>query len=59
MDGRPKLPSGTLNALQPQIMRNINDVSKGLVGFVSLWDKMANEDLLDEFRRRNEPLSYY
>jgi hypothetical protein len=57
--GRPKLPQGTPNALQPQIMRNIDDVSKGLAGFVSLRDTMVNEDLSGEFQRRNEPLSYY
>jgi hypothetical protein len=26
---------------------------------VNLWDTMANEDISGEFRRRNEPLSYY
>jgi hypothetical protein len=40
-------------------MRNIDDVSKGLAGFVNLWDTMANEDLSGKFQRRNEPLSYY
>jgi hypothetical protein len=40
-------------------MRNIDDVSKGLAGFVSLRDTMVNEDLSGEFQRRNEPLSYY
>jgi hypothetical protein len=40
-------------------MRNFDEITKGLSGFVNLWDTMANEDISGEFRRRNEPLSYY
>jgi hypothetical protein len=40
-------------------MRNFDEVAKGLSGFVSLWDIIANEDISSEIRRRNEPLSYY
>jgi hypothetical protein len=40
-------------------MRNFDEVAKGLGGFVNLWNTMANEDISGEFRRRNEPLSYY
>jgi hypothetical protein len=40
-------------------MRNFDEVVKGLVGFVNLWDTMANEDISSEFKRRNEPLSYH
>jgi hypothetical protein len=40
-------------------MRNFDEITKGLSGFVNLWDTMANEDIFGEFRRRNEPLSYY
>jgi hypothetical protein len=40
-------------------MRNFDEVAKGLGGFVNLWDTMANEDISSEFRRQNEPLSYY
>jgi hypothetical protein len=40
-------------------MRNFDEVEKGLGGFVNLWDIMANEDISGNFRRRNEPLSYY
>jgi hypothetical protein len=40
-------------------MRNFDEITKGLSGFVNLWDTMANEDTSGEFRRRNEPLSYY
>jgi hypothetical protein len=58
-DGRPKVPSGSPVPLGPQRMRNFDEITKGLSGFVNLWDTMANEDISDEFRRWNEPLSYY
>jgi hypothetical protein len=40
-------------------MRNFDEITKGLSGFVNLWDTMTNEDIFGEFRRRNELLSYY
>jgi hypothetical protein len=40
-------------------MRNFDEIMKGLNGFLNLWDTMANEDISGEFRRWNEPLSYY
>jgi hypothetical protein len=58
-DDSPKVPSGSPIPLVPQKMRNFDEVAKGLGGFVNLWDTMANEDVSGEFRRRNEPLSYY
>jgi hypothetical protein len=58
-DGRPKVPSGSPVPLDPQRMRNFDEITKGLSGFVNLWDTMANKDTFGEFRRRNELLSYY
>jgi hypothetical protein len=58
-DGRPKVPSGSPVPLVPHKMRNFDEIAKGLGGFVNLWDTMANEDISGEFRRQNEPLSYY
>jgi hypothetical protein len=40
-------------------MRNFDGVAKGLGGFVNLWYTMANKDISNEFRRWNEPFSYY
>jgi hypothetical protein len=40
-------------------MRNFDEITKGLYGFMNLWGTMANEDISGEFRRRNELLSYY
>jgi hypothetical protein len=48
-NGGSKLLFGTPNVLHPHIMKTFEDVLKDLVGFVSLWDTMANEDLLDKF----------
>jgi hypothetical protein len=59
VDGHPKVPSGSPVLLVPHKMRNFDEVAKGLGGFVNLWDTMTNEDISSEFRRRNEPLSYY
>jgi hypothetical protein len=55
-DGHPKVPSGSPVLLVPHRMRNFDKVAKGLSEFVNLWE---NEDIFGEFRRRNEPLSYY
>jgi hypothetical protein len=38
-------------------MRNFNEVSKELNGFVNLCDTIANKDILDKFRRRNKLFS--
>ena len=51
--------SGSSVLLGSQIMRNFDEIAKGLNGFVNLWDTMANEDIFGDFRRRNEPFSYY
>jgi hypothetical protein len=40
-------------------MRNFDEITKGLNGFVNLWDTMAIEDIFSEFKKQNEPLSYY
>ena len=58
-DGHSKLLSSTPVVLHLQRMRNFDDILKDLAGFVSLWDTMANEDLLGKFRGRNKSLSYF
>jgi hypothetical protein len=58
-DGHPKVPSGSPVPLGSQRMRNFDEITKGLSRFVNLWDTMATKDISSEFRRRNEPLSYY
>ena len=58
-DGRPILPRGEPLPLNPQRHENYDEVIKGLSGFLSLWESMANEDLSGEFRRKNEHIMYY
>ena len=58
-DGRPKVPSGSPVRLGSQRMKNFDEITKGLSGFVNLWNTMVKEDISDEFRSQNEPLSYY
>ena len=53
------MPSSFPVPLVPHRMRNLDEVAKDLGGFVNLWDTMANEDISSEFKRQNEPLSYY
>lgn len=58
-DGSPILPRGEPLPLIPQRHENYDEVTKGLSGFLSLWESMANEDLSGEFRRKNEHIMYY
>ena len=53
------MPRGDPLALVPQREKSFDEVCKGIDGFVNIWGTMANEDLSGEFRRINEPLSYY
>jgi hypothetical protein len=59
VDGRLKVPRGSPVLLVPHRMKNFDEVAKDLGGFVNLWNTMANKDISSEFKRRNEPLSYY
>jgi hypothetical protein len=58
-DGLPKVPSGSPPPLAPQQMKSLEEVKKGLNGFIAHWNKMANDDLSGEFRRKNGPISDY
>ena len=58
-DGRPKVSSRFLVLLGLQRMKNFDEFTKGLNGFVNLSNTMANKDISSEFRRQNEPLCYY
>ena len=57
--GTPRVPNGDPMALKPEKMRGHDEVCKGLGGFLNLWNGMANDDLLEEFQRKIEPVKYY
>lgn len=52
-------PRGIPDALVPERMKNLDEIVKGLTGFISYWDSMSEEDTTGEYRRRYEHLSYY
>ena len=52
-------PRGDLIALQPRPIWNVEEVIKGVSGFISYWEQQSQQDTTGEYRRRYEPLSYY
>ena len=40
-------------------MRSIEEIKKGLDGYIEYWRKMANSDESGEFRRKNDPVKEY
>jgi hypothetical protein len=57
--GRSLWPRGDPVALQPRPIRNVEEVIKGVSGFISYWEQQSQQDSTCEYRRRYEPLSYY
>ena len=58
-DGLPIVPSGSPPPLVPEPMKGLDDIKKGLNGYVGHWNKMANDDYTGEFRQKNGPLQDY
>lgn len=58
-DDRPKVPSGVPRPLPPQRMKSVDEIKKGLNGFIAHWSNMADDDHSGEFRRKNEPTRSY
>ena len=56
--GQALWPRGYPNAVEPSSMRNLEDIKRGLQGFINHWDKLSEEDSTGEYHRRYEPLSY-
>ena len=40
-------------------MKSIEDISKGLAGFVKYWENLCNANVTGEYRRRYEHLVHY
>ena len=58
-DGLPIVPSGSPLPLAPQLMKGLDDIKKGLNGYVGHWNTMLNDDYTGEFRQKNGPLQEY
>jgi hypothetical protein len=58
-EGRILWPRGELSPLSVQPMKNVEDIVRGISGFMKYWEKLSNEDSLGEYRRRYEHLWYY
>ena len=40
-------------------MKGLDDIRKGLNGYVGHWNTMSNDDYTGEFRQKNGPLQEY
>lgn len=58
-DGRPCVPSGSPKPVVLEHKSSLNDIKKGLDGYIAHWTGMADEDLSGEFRRQNNPSRDY
>ena len=59
LQGRAIWPCGFPISVQPSSMRNIDEIKRGLQGFINHWEQLSPEDCTGDYRRRYEPLSYY
>ena len=55
----PRVPTGSPRPVRPQEMRSIEEIKKGLDGYIEYWWKMADSDESGEFRRKNDPVKEY
>ena len=55
----PRVPTGSPRPVRPQEMRSIEEIKKGLDGYIEYWRKMADSDESGEFRRKNDPVKDY
>ena len=54
-----RVPTGSLRPIHPQEMRLIEEIKKGLDGYIGYWRKMAHSDESGEFRRKNDRVKDY
>ena len=52
-------PRGEPPALPQRPMRGVEDIERGLAGFVKYWEDLCNVDVTGEYRRRYEHLVVY
>jgi hypothetical protein len=58
-DGRPIWPYGEPTLVSAQSIKNLDEILKGIPGFMKYWEKLSNEDSIGEYCRRYEYLYYY
>jgi hypothetical protein len=58
-EGRSLWPRGKPAPLNVQPMRNVDEIVKGISGFIKYWEKLSEEDSTGEYRRCYEHLCYY
>nr|PNR26858.1 hypothetical protein PHYPA_030339 [Physcomitrium patens] len=52
-------PHGELSPVPQRTMRGVEDIEKGISGFVKYWEDLCNVDVTGEYRRRYEHLVVY
>ena len=59
MEGQSLWPRGEPLPVDYLEMRSIDDICKGLSGFIKYWEALCNEDGSGEYRRRFEHYVFY
>uniref|UniRef100_A9U6H3 Predicted protein n=1 Tax=Physcomitrium patens TaxID=3218 RepID=A9U6H3_PHYPA len=52
-------PRGEPSPVPQRTMRGVEDIEKGILGFVKYWEDLCNVDVTGEYRRRYEHLVVY
>jgi hypothetical protein len=58
-EGQSLWPRGEPKPVALLPMRSVEDISKGLSGFIKHWETLCDEDRSGEYRRRYEHLAFY
>lgn len=58
-EGRSLWPRGVPSAVPLKPMKGVNDIVKGLSGFINYWDDLCRADVSGEHRRRYENVVRY
>ena len=57
--GHSLWPRGELVPVPQRTMRGVEDIERGISGFVKYWEDLCNVDVTGEYRRRYEHLVQY
>jgi len=53
------VPTGSPPQLTPHPIKALEEVKKGLNGFIALWNRMANNNQSGKFKRKNAQVNDY